>query len=69
MKVTTFNLTDRAAAIAAGWQKNRQGSRILSRLIEQYADRDMVCHAKIGDRRKLAGNWCEKTEDGWVVVE
>ena len=71
MKMMTFNLTDRAAAIAEGWRKNRVASKMISRLVEDRADRfaenDM---ARPGDRRKLHGTWAEKGEDGiWKAVE
>jgi len=66
----TFNLTDRAATIADGWRLNRKASKMVSQLIEDTADRDLIDYAKPGDRRKIEGVWAEKSESGrWMVME
>jgi len=67
-QIRTFSLTNRAAGIADGWQKDRLASKIISKMIENAADGFLHAEkplARMGDLRKLNGLWHELTEDGY----
>jgi len=71
--IVTFSLTRRAAAIAEGWQVNREASALISKLIENQADGHgdvLFDMSKVGDKRMISGHECVKSASGqWLVVE